>query len=151
MRKKFVATLVLALLLLSGCDTQNDPYPFSNALEDVVKIELLHNRNENGIGTEEANICLIYSLAEEEFSAFMEELYAIETDRKMPPKWGYGDYIAKVSYSNGDVEMFGLLHIEYIPSERDENYLYGYGMYCFENREEFIRLLEKYCVLPEKV
>ena len=116
-----------------------------------MSIELLHNRNEDGIGTNEANIYQIYSLREDEFSVFMEELYGLETDRKLPPEWGYGDYIAKVSYSNGDVEMFGSLHIEFIPADHGEDYLYGYGSYRFESKEAFIRLLEKFCELPEEV
>lgn len=151
MKKLFFVMILAALLILSGCNTKKDPYQFPNSLENVVSIELLHNRNENGIGTDEVNIYPIYSLKEDEFSSFMWELYALGTDWDAPPSWGYGDYIAKISYSNGDVEMFGSLHIEYIAGDCGENYLRGYGCYRFESKEAFIRLLEKYCELPEEV
>lgn len=121
MKVKVLIILLVLLFTLNGCKTENESYLFANSLEDVVSIELLHNRNENGIGTDEANIYLIYSLKEDEFSGFMEELYSLESDRNAPPSWGYGDYIAKVSYSNGDVEMFGSLHIEYIPGDSGED------------------------------
>ena len=151
MKKQFVILLLIPLLLLSGCSPKKEPYVFCAPAEEVVRIELLHNRNEYGSGTDKANIDLIYTLKEEEIPAFMSSLHALETDRKLPPEWGYGDYIAKVSYSNGDVEMFGTLHFEHIPADHGENYLYGYGSYRFENKADFIQLLEQYCELPDEV
>lgn len=137
------------MFILNGCNMKSATYEFTNSMEEIISIELLHNRNEGGVGTDEENIDLIYELNEEEFESFMDDIYDLETARCYPPFWGYGDYIAKVTYSNGDVEMLGSLHIEFIPSEGVD--LAGYGDYFFKDAEAFIQILEEYCELPDEV
>lgn len=116
------------LLFLAGCSHASSTYQFSNETADIVSIEMLHNQNPYGEGTDINNIHLIRELEEDEIVPFMTEIYALETDRYNPPLWGYGEYIAKVTYTNGDIEMLGSLNIVYIASGADSN---GVSPYFF--------------------
>lgn len=106
-------------------------YPFPNPLEDIVSVELLYNHNgSNGDRTDESNIQIIRELSKEEIPAFMKKVYALETKRYNPPLWGWGCYIARVTYCNGDVEMLGSLNIEYIAAGMEPT---GTSAYFFTN------------------
>ena len=133
-----VAVLVLAVCLLPKVSRT---YPFPNGREEIVSIELLTNSNEVG----EADVDkLIFQklLSGEEAEEFMEEIYALETRRCYPPMWGWGEYVARVTYSNGDVELLGSGNIEFVEygsaATGDGPYAFwGYGIF----EEVFLRYL----------
>ena len=57
----------------------------------------------------------ICSLDNESANAFLAKLYLLDTDRCItPPPTDYGFYVAQVVYQNGDVELYGSRHIEFI-------------------------------------
>jgi len=71
-------------------------------------------------------------LEDKNADAFMKELYNLETDRCItPPPTGYGLYIARVVYRNGDIEMFGSRHIEFIAKGSTPR---GIGEYSFSKK-----------------
>lgn len=49
----------------------------------------------------------------------MNDIYELETekDHRHPPFWGWGEYIVKVTYKNGDIEILGSEVIEYRKKE----------------------------------
>lgn len=111
--KKIVAiTLCIITLFIGGCKPRE--YTFPNKNQPVNKIELLYNPfSEKGTGSRTME--LICTLEDESVDAFLEELYSLDTSRcTTPPPRNYGVYIARVVYQNGDVEMFGSRHIEFI-------------------------------------
>lgn len=114
MRKLVSITLIFTiLLLLSGC--QSREYAFPNKDQPIEKIELLYNpyAHKGNIGGPMETICI---LEDEDAVAFLDALCRMETKRSIsPPPTGYGNYVAQVLYQNGDIEMFGSWHIEFVP------------------------------------
>ena len=112
-------------------------------MEDIVCIDLLINTNE--VGKADADKLIFQKrLSEKEISSFMLDVYCLETRRCYPPMWGWGDYVAKVTYANGDFELLGSGNIEYvesgtIPTGDGAYAFWGYGLY----EEVFFRYLDK--------
>ena len=129
-----VLSLVFTLCLIHLALKPNVPlsYVFQNPPEEIVAIELLYNESKSGEGTDPANIQLIRSLEKEEIPIFMESVYSLETERFTPPLYGWGCYIARVTYSNGDIEMLGSLNIEFIENGATPT---GIGSYYFVGEE----------------
>ena len=86
---------------------------------------------------------LIYEklLVKDEIESFMSEIYKLETRRCYPPMWGWGDYVAKVTYSNGDVEMLGSSNIEYVEHGTSAT---GDGPYSFWKYGAFDEVFLRY-------
>lgn len=112
MRKSLIITLIICTLLLNGCKPRE--YPFPNKGQPIERIELLYNpyADNGNIGGPMDSICILES---DSMGAFLSALYDMETDRCItPPPTGYGFYVARIVYQNGDVEMFGSRHIEFV-------------------------------------
>ena len=102
-------------------------YQFPNPPEDIISIDLLINENEMG-NVDTSKLVFQRRLSAEEAASFMDEIYGLETRRCYPPTWGWGEYIAKVTYSNGDVELLGSDNIEYVKKGGQAT---GCGPYSF--------------------
>lgn len=136
----FLVCLILLSLILLSHNKISRNYVFSNSIEDVVSIELLYNQNSGGEGIDSSNIHSIRLLTTEEIHPFMEEIYRLETRTANPPPSGWGCYLAKVTYSNGDVEMLGSYNIEYILAGHVPT---GIGTYFFTG-DAFEKLFSSY-------
>lgn len=109
--------VVLLLIILSGCSRIEPSYDFPNRSVAIESIELYHNMNLWGFGTDESNMVLLRTLEGDEIAEFMNTIYELPTKRLgTPPQDGYGEYVAKIIYENGDVEMYGPTNIELIPA-----------------------------------
>jgi len=118
-------------------------YIFPNPVDEIVSIDLIINMNKPG-ETEEELLSFQRSLTEEEIQHFMDEIYELKTEMPYPPPWGWGRYIAKVTYDNGDIEMLGSGNIEYVENGSVADgcgtyTFYGYGVF----EEIFLRYLEQ--------
>lgn len=141
-RIMIIVFLLTLLILLCMLPWVSRTYTFSNSVENIVSIELLINSNEVG-KAEEDKLVFQKSLSVDEINCFMAEIYKLETRRCYPPMWGWGDYVAKVTYDNGDIEMLGSSNIEYVESGTfatgDGPYAFwGYGIF----EEIFLRYLD---------
>lgn len=148
MRKFFLVCLTLShlFLCLSACNPPKETYMFPNTSELVESIELIYNQAENGEGADEQNFVIIKELDQAEITSFMEGVYKLETRRGgTPPLWGYGYYIARVTYSNGDVEMLGSINIEFIKAGEGRS---GVGNYYFVG-DTFLNLFSQYVSIEE--
>ena len=116
-------------------------YVFSHPVEDIISVDFLINANEVG-KAEEDKLIFQKSLSAEEVKSFMSEIYELETRRSYPPMWGWGDYVARVTYSNGDVELLGSGNIEYVENGSSAT---GDGFFVFWEygvfEEVFLRYL----------
>lgn len=139
MRKVLIIMLIICTSLLSGC--MPEEYPFPNKDQPIEKVELLYNPayGNNAVTWDSMeNICILDS---ENADAFLRALYDIETHKCItPPSSGYGFYVARVVYQNGDVEMFGSRHIEFIKKGDSPKEV---GAYSF-SKEEFEKLFFEY-------
>lgn len=129
---KIILSVVFVVIFLAGCSggTPMEPaYSFAHPMENIDSIELLINNNVDAFASDKDAFVLIRKLDDSEVEAFMAEVYEMQTSYCIsPPLRGYGQYIAKVTYSNGDVEMLGTEHIEYIRSGDEPT---GVGAYYF--------------------
>ena len=126
---------------MAGCSRIPATYQFPNRQESIESVVLLHNMNRFGQGTDETNMQVLKVLSDEEIVEFMDSLYSLPTERDgTPPSWGYGEYIAKVTYENGDVEMFGSLNIVYIAKG---DWISGIGEHIFVG-DCFVNLFSEY-------
>lgn len=112
MKKFSVVILLIVTVFLSGC--MADEYSFPNKDQPVEKIEMLYNPYFYNRESDEPMelICTLYGKSSDDF---LEKLYCLKTNIAIsPPPRGNGAYVARVVYQNGDVEMFGSNHIEFI-------------------------------------
>lgn len=120
-------------------------YIFQNPIDQIESIELLYNQNDGGEGINTSNICSIRMLDQNEVQPFMKAIYRLETRIAYPPPSGWGCYIAKISYCNGDVEILGSYNIEYISVGHSPT---GIGTYFFTGKA-FEELFAKYIDVTE--
>lgn len=129
--KKMIA-IVLMLTLLTGCTKQDPTYPFPNRDVEIVSVELLHNMNVNCICIDESKLVLLRTLDEDEIVEFMNACYQLQTkDMGTPPNSGYGEYVARITYVNGDIEIYSTYNIELIPAGKEAQ---GCGTHYFPVR-----------------
>ena len=143
---------VICAIVLTGCiSNKNDKYIFRKSVAECISIQILYNQDLYGEGIDEEKIEIVYELKPEEFEEFMNDIYQLDTerDRRHPPFWGWGKYIVKVTYNNGDTEMLGSELIEY--REKSDASLQGYGEYKFVDPNEFVKVLGKYCDIDVKI
>ena len=135
-----MATVLLLFLCISLSLRVSRTYEFYNPVEEIIGIELIQNTNESG-AAEEDKLLVRKTLTKDEIESFMSEVYELETRRCYPPMWGWGDYIAKVTYSNGDIEMLGSSNIEYIKHGESAT---GNGPYSFWEYGAFEEVFLRY-------
>lgn len=113
--KKMCVVLGLFICLcFCGCSS-GEIYELSRSPEMIVKIELYYNSSERGTYTAQENVTFIKQLDEDEIDLFAKDVSALELEWVYPPVYGYGSYIAAITYSNGDVDVLSNYAIEYIP------------------------------------
>ncbi len=129
MRRKLFF-IMLCLMFLLGCSGKPETCPYANPAEEITGVTLIHNQNEYGEGIDESKFECIRELNADEIDFFMDSVCRLPTHRRSGgPLWGYGEYMAKVTYANGDIEILGTLNIEYIPNGSAPT---GFGSYYFE-------------------
>ena len=134
--QKQIWKLLLCILSISGifmvCRSETSmpsTYTFAHPAEKIESIELLKNDNIDAFSSDDNLFRIIGNLNAAEIKSFMSNIYEIETTYCIsPPRRGYGEYIAKITYENGDIEMLGTFHIEYIPFGDNRT---GVGAYYF--------------------
>lgn len=142
MRKVFVATILL-LVVLSGCFSNRlpDTYQFYDAGQRIESIELLYNPYAQEGYTGKAFIS-IRALDQREIKPFIDKLHSLKTVKCItPPPSAFGEYVVVVDYENGDTEMFGSWHIEFVENGNSPS---GVGAYCFAEQEAFEELFLSY-------
>ena len=136
---------VILVLMLCGCNKETKmeaTYSFAHRIDEVESIEILLNKNTDAFSSDEEAFICIRSLEKSEIVLFLKSVYDLETSYCIsPPLRGHGAYIARVTYANGDVEMLGTEHIEFIPSGAART---GVGAYYFTQYEEFEQLILSY-------
>lgn len=146
--KNIIRIVLIALLVLLVCHScfGNNRYRFPNPLEEIEKVELLYNPNRFSAEDPVYEFVLMRELQSEEVAPFMTEIYQLKTDKYgPPPRRGYGWYIVRVTYSNGDVEMLGSYNIAYIRSGKPQH---STGIYYFPDNG-LTELLKNYVNLSE--
>ena len=133
---KRLIILCLLLGMLSGCSVKPNEYPFEHQNEPIESVDLLYYPWIVDDRKPFMEFQLIRTLAVEEIPEFMDKLCSLETKRVRPtPPSNYGQYIARVSYENGNTEYFGTRHIEFVKAG-EEAYAVGYYKFTGDSFEE---------------
>lgn len=143
---KKLAVFIMLIVFFSGCSNKPPTYQFPNQSVTIKSIELLHNMNPDGQGTDENNMVLLRTLNEEECAEYMAAIYSLPTEScGPPPPWGYGEYVTRITYENGDIEMYGPYNIELIEVGEE---VWGVGDYYFPG-DGYERLFAEYVNIAE--
>ena len=123
-------------------------YRYPHSVADAVCVELLRNHNTDAFASDDRKFELLKVLEGEGMTTFLSAVRNLETSYCItPPPRGYGEYVARVTYANGDVEYYGTWHIEFVKSGEART---GVGSYSFRDNALESLILE-YCGLtPEK-
>lgn len=142
MKKGFPIILVVILLFaIYIFNRAPDEYPFPNAAEPVVSVELIHNQNPEGFGIDEDNFDILCVLDKEAGESFLNRVQELQTNRRHGgPFWGYGPYFARVTYGNGTIEILGCSNLELIEKGDMPS---GFGSYSF-NHDDFMEVFVDY-------
>lgn len=139
---KFVRNILLLVVILGMIGHQyiRSKYRFTMDIELIDTIQIMHRVSEDS--GDPTNYSLIKELEADEFCSFMNQIYALKTKKGgTPPRWGYGEYIAKVTYQNGDMEILGSYCIEYVRSGGQQS---GVGEYYFVEQDSFLSIIQSY-------
>ena len=137
---KRVLAFCMMVLLFCSCSSDRS-YPFENRGEPIESIELLYYPWINNSNEEFMQFRLIRELEKDEISAFMDQVYELETACTLGEPFGnYGAYIAKVNYENGDTEYLGTHHIELVKAGDTPG---AVGIYFFKT-DAFEKLFSEY-------
>ena len=125
---KIVILLLVIISILCGCSPLPETYPFKDQNDSIESIELLYHPSPEGDFTL-ADYVLVRELAFDEIDPFMDALHTIKTKKTtMSPVRDYGVYVVRVTYVDGEIEIFGNYHIEFVESGEYET---GVGFYFF--------------------
>ena len=142
---KRLSIILCLVLVLPSCKKHPPSYAYPNPVDEILSVELIHNQNNEGYGIDEEGFVHIRYLEEQEVEAFISEIRSLETRWwKSRPIWGYGPYFARVVYLNGDVEILGVINIEFISAGEDPS---GYGRYYY-NWDSFMEVFLEYAQTP---
>lgn len=114
MNKLWVLLVLVVILCFCGCSA--GIYELNNSPETIAKIELYSNASEPGTYAHQENVTFIRQLEEDEIASFVQEICNLEMIMTHPPAYGYGSYIAVITYSNGDMDILSNHAIEYVPA-----------------------------------
>lgn len=132
--------LVIVFLVFWGFLYIRGEYRFSMDTASIETIQIMHRLS--GDSGDPTNYTLVEELDADEFSSFMNQIRNLKTKKGgTPPRWGYGEYIAKISYKNGDIEILGSYCIEYVQSGKQQS---GVGAYYFIDEKSFLTILQQY-------
>ena len=126
MRITRLCAIIGLFVSLCFCGCSAGIYDLSHSPEMIVKIELYSNSSEPGTYTRQENITFIRQLDEDEITLFVQEICALEMIMANPPSYGFGCYIAAITYSNGDVDIISDRVIEYVPAGEQPGQVSGH-------------------------
>ena len=115
MRTRNIWVILLLACMLSGCFLRDRamPYEFRQNFDQIVTIEILRKENDSVVTDTPANIIL--TVDPSEHRAFIDGLQQVEGGRAMlEPGTGFGMYIIRITYKNGEIEMIGNYNNGYI-------------------------------------
>lgn len=101
--KKAKRFLLIAVVLIFAIRIYiRSEYRFPNDMESIVSVQIMQCSDAEP--WDPSGYWLLKELNANEIPEFMEKIYSLETERGgTPPRWGYGEYMVKITYANGDM------------------------------------------------
>lgn len=133
MKNKVLLVSIIAVILLGYfLLTTNQPYIFRQAFDQIVKVEIL--AKEEDISGYDTPMEVLKTLDVSEHRAFIDAFMEVEGFRiGMDPPSGFGTYIIRITYRNGEIELIsdynngyisvdGVVHTDNYCMDRDQFY-----------------------------
>lgn len=139
MKLRILFTVMLILVLTSGCSFVSDcPYEFRQDFDQIKKIEIV-KKEYDSIRTD-TPIQLIKVLDESEHQAMIDAI--LDADGSyvgLEPGTGFGLYIIRIYYQNGEIELLGQYNNGYISPDGEIHQ----DIYAFD-REDFNAIISEF-------
>lgn len=115
-------------------------YRFPHDMESIVSVQIMQCSDAEP--WDPSGYWLLKELNANEIPEFMEKINSLETDSgATPPRYGYGEYVVKITYENGDMEFLGTHCIAFV---RPGEWQSGVGEYFYADEEAFLKLIQQY-------
>lgn len=140
MKRINIILFIIGCLIIFATGCGKDEYPFKQAEENIVKVEVVLNGELQDLYTEH-EVTLIKELSLQDISKFIDDFRKIECTRGFgdPAELTPGDKGFKIIYENGDYEII----TQDAQGRHQKDKYFNNGKYYFDE-EQFNDLLEKY-------
>ena len=116
MRVRTIILLIMISCILSGCSLvlfPNEPYEFRQTFDQIVSIEILKKEYDSTSTDTPMNI--LKTIDSSMYKDVIDALSETPGGRSgMPPGTGFGLYIIRITYQDGEQEMIGNYNTGYI-------------------------------------
>ena len=102
-----IGAILLLVCMFSGCIfVTSEPYEFRQAFDQIMSIEILKKEYDTASIDDPMNF--IYTVDPSLHRSFIDDLIKIEGGRMgLDPTTGFGVYIIRITYKDGEMEMIG--------------------------------------------
>ena len=137
MRRITIVFLIFSCMLLCcGCERQTVELPLTQSTDDIIKIQMVDNRND------ERNV--VREITGDDLKTFIPDLLQLKCNSYMnDPAGEPGQYYVTIFYANGDTTLIGTSAFIYISSTGE--YAWPYEKDYYVRKESMEELFEKYC------
>lgn len=104
------ACVLMALILLAGCQQKIYQYPFDQAFSNVVKVEVF--RYHYADYPADATLTLVAELDLEDAEELLQDISALPSHKHYGdfPMGSYGEIILYITYAGGEAEVVGMVN-----------------------------------------
>ena len=136
---RVVLLLFLISIMISGCFfITEEPYEFRQEFDEIVSIEILKKEYDSINADTPMNVIKVIESADHR--ALIDDLLAAKGSRiGLDPSTGFGMYIIRITYQDGEMEMLGNYNNGYITPDGELRE----DVYCFD-REQYYAIISKY-------
>lgn len=130
--KKLIMLFLTFSVILCGCYVSSDKVLFQQSPENIIFVEFVDNKND----------VVMCSISDETgLNEFISDLSSIPCKRHFnDPPGKYGDYLIRLYYADGGIEILSSLAIGYINTEKEETK----NMWYYLEFESFCALFSDY-------
>lgn len=116
--KKIIALYFCLMLLLTGCHSEKETLFFHQSTENITLIEFVDNKNDHVM-------CAISD--DPTIISIVNDLSVIPCNRHFnDPSGEYGNYLIRLHYNDGSIEIVGLYALGYVSAEGEDVDMWHY-------------------------
>ena len=131
--KRLLLPLFCALIFLTGCSFQTEkPYEFRQDSAQIMTIEIVKKIHDSVVTDTPTTVIKAFDASEH--NVVIDAILAVDGGTNgLDPTTGFGVYIIKITYLNGEIEMIGNYSNGYISTDG----VMHEGIYCFDTKQYY--------------
>lgn len=140
MKKNILALCLLIVFIFSGCSliVKKAPYSFRQSVDQIEAIEILKKIDVSG--DTNLSVEIIKELDKEQHQGIVNDILSADGNYVAEGAGsGFGPYIIRITYKNGEIELIGEYNNGYAAPGGEINQ----GIYWF-NKEHFYAIISQY-------